>query len=168
MTVVSLICAASRNGIIGVDNQLPWRLPADLKRFKELTMNHSIVMGRKTFESIGKALPGRTNIVVTRQKDYRIEGCKVAHSLEEAFQLCAGEEEVFVIGGAAIYNQALKQANKIYLTQIHQDFEGDILLFPLDRPIWKETFRQDFEPDSENRFPYSFITFERAHVKDPV
>lgn len=168
MTVVSLICAASSNGVIGVDNRLPWRLPADLKRFKELTMNHPIVMGRKTFESIGKALPGRTNIVITRQPEFKACGATVVHSLEEALRLCEDQAEVFAIGGASIYQQALKFADRIYLTLIHQDFKGDTHLFEWEKAVWKETQRENHTPDGENLFPYSFVTFERVHVKDPV
>ncbi len=159
---ISLICAASQNGVIGKDNRLPWRLPADLKRFKQLTLNHPVIMGRKTYESIGKALPGRTNVIVTRQKDFKAQDCRVAHSLEEALRLCKGDEEVFVIGGASLYEEALKRASKIYLTRIHHDFEGDTTLFHMDMAVWKETQRQDFQPDRENPYPFSFITLERS------
>lgn len=158
---VSLICAASENGVIGQKNQLPWKLPADLARFKKLTLNHTVLMGRKTFQSIGKALPERRNVVITRQKEFQAPGCLVAGSVEEVLQLCQNQEEVFVIGGASIYEQALPHAHKIYLTRIHQSFPGDTFLFTIDPNIWKETSREDCEPDGQNPYPYSFLTYER-------
>ena len=164
--IISLICAASQNGVIGVDNRLPWRLPADLKRFKALTMGHHIVMGRKTHESIGRPLPGRTNIVVTRQQNYPAEGCLVASSLAKAIELGQADQEIFIIGGAIIYRQALEFADRIYLTVIHQDFAGDTFLFDIDEEVWQETAREDFEPDAQNRFPYSFVILERKPIVD--
>ena len=158
---VSLIVAASQNGVIGKNNRLPWKLPADLKRFKQLTMGHPVIMGRKTFESIGKPLPGRTNIVVTHQAGFQACGALAAHSLEEALRLCENTEEVSVIGGASIYEQALPLADRIYLTLIHQDFEGDTT-FRWDKYQWKELSRQDFQPDANNPYPYSFLTLERT------
>lgn len=154
---ISIIAAASQNGIIGANNKLPWRLPADLKRFKELTLGHPILMGRKTFESIGKPLPGRTNIVITRQKEFACCGAITASSLEEALRLCGEAEEVFAIGGATIYEQALPLADKIYLTVIHQDFEGDAR-FTFDKKSWREVSRQDFAPDAANPHSFSFLT----------
>jgi len=159
--IISLICAASQNNVIGVNNGLPWRLPADLKYFKRLTMNHHILMGRKTYESISKPLPGRTNIIITRQKDFQAGNCLVAHSIEKAIEFCQNDDEIFVIGGATIYQQALKLAHKIYLTVIYQDFEGDTFLFDIDKNIWIETSKEDFEPDEKNKFHYSFFTLER-------
>ena len=158
---ISLIVAVSRNGVIGNKNKLPWHLPADLKRFKQLTMGHPILMGRKTFESIGKPLPGRTNIVITHQPGFQACGALVAHSLEEALRLCEKEEQVFVIGGAEIFRQAIPLADRIYFTEIHQDFEGDTRMFDLDKSIWKETSRQEFPADTENRYPYSFTLLEK-------
>ena len=159
--IISLICAASQNGVIGIDNRLPWRLPADMKRFRRLTMGHHILMGRKTYESIGKPLSGRTNIIITRQPDYRVENCQVASSLEAAIALCQNEDEIFIGGGADIYQQALEVANRIYLTIIHADFEGDTFLFDIDKTVWHETSREDFEPDEKNSFHYSFLTLEK-------
>jgi len=158
---VSLICAASQNGVIGIENRLPWKLPADLKHFKALTLNHPVLMGRKTYESIGKALSGRTNVVITRQKDFKAPECLTASSIEKALELCKGNQEVFVIGGASVYQQALELADKVYLTLIHQNFEGDVFLFPLEKTFWKETAREDFKPDTQNPYPYSFLTFEK-------
>ena len=185
---LSLIVAVSQNGVIGADNKLPWRLPADLKRFKELTMGHPILMGRKTFESIGKPLPGRTNIVITRnvasfppsigvegrlqresdprfREDDKLKstfkpcGVLLASSFENALALCGDAEEAFVIGGATIYEQALPLADKIYLTLIHHNFEGDAR-FTFDKKSWRETSRQDFQSDATNPYSFSFLTFE--------
>ena len=120
--MISILCAASQNGVIGANNRLPWRLPADLKRFKALTLGHPVIMGRKTFESIARALPGRTNIVVTHRAGWHPPECLMAHSFEEALALCKEDPEVFVIGGANLYEQALPCATRIYLTRIHHDF----------------------------------------------
>lgn len=156
--MISLLVAASQNGIIGANNKLPWHLPADLKRFKQLTLGHPIIMGRKTFDSIGKPLPGRTNIVITRQKGTLCCGTTVANSLEEAMLLCENEKETFIIGGAEIFKQALPFTDRIYLTTIHKDFEGDTRLFDIDPAAWKETSREDAFSDP---LPHSFITLER-------
>ncbi|PIQ82953.1 MAG: dihydrofolate reductase [Candidatus Omnitrophica bacterium CG11_big_fil_rev_8_21_14_0_20_64_10] len=174
---ISLIVAASANGVIGAQNKLPWRLPADLAHFKQLTLGHPILMGRKTFESIGKPLPGRTNIVITRKRGLTPEevkgpgpgggergqatGALTAGSVERALELCAGAEEIFVIGGAELFRQTLDRADRIYLTRIHADFEGDTFLFEIPMEQWRETERQDLEPDDKNRYPYSFITLEK-------
>lgn len=159
---ISLICATSANNVIGVENKLPWKLPADLRHFKELTQNHTIIMGRKTYESVGKPLPNRENIIVTQQENYRPRGCQVVHSVEEALEKCreSGEREVFVIGGASIYRQALPQADRIYLTRIHKNFPGDTF-FQFNQADWKETSRQPFPADAANPYPYSFFTYER-------
>lgn len=156
--MISLIVAASRNGVIGANNKLPWKLPADLKRFKQLTMGHPILMGRKTFESIGKPLPGRTNIVITRQKGFKCCGTTVVHSVEEALLICENEKQTFVIGGAEIFKQALPFADRIYLTRIEKDFEGDIRLFEIDPAVWKETSREEFPADP---LPHTFLTYLR-------
>lgn len=158
---VSLICAVARNGVIGTDNHLPWRLPADLRRFKQLTMGHSIIMGRKTYESIGNALPERTNIVVSRQPGYRASGCQVAPSLEQALAMARGEEEIFVIGGATLYAQALPLADRIHLTRIDQEFTGDTRMPAIDRLAWQETAREDHPADGANPYAYSFVTLEK-------
>jgi len=157
--ILSLIVAASRNNVIGAGGKLPWHLSADLKHFKKLTLGHPVLMGRKTFESIGKPLPGRTNIVITRQKEYQACGATVVHSLEEALRVCEKEPEVFVIGGAEIYKEALPQADRIYLTRINQNFEGDTRL-DLNLSAWRETLRED---SLNNLLPYSFITYKRSN-----
>lgn len=159
--IVSLIVAASQNGVIGRDNRLPWRLPADLAYFKHLTMGYPVLMGRKTHQSIGKPLPGRTNIVVTGQPDYQAEGCLLTHSIEAALEFCRDETEIFVIGGATIYQQMLARAHKIYLTVIYHDFEGDTFLFAYDKSDWAEVSRADCEPDEKNKYAYSFLVLER-------
>jgi dihydrofolate reductase len=158
--MIALICAAAQNGVIGLDNQLPWHLPADLKRFKTLTMGHTILMGRKTFESIGRPLAGRTNIVITRQAAYQADGCLIAPSLAKAIELAQPDPEIFIIGGAAIYRQALPYANRIYLTLVHAEFTGDTFLFEIDPAMWREVSREDFDPDEKNDVPYSFLVLE--------
>ena len=127
-------------------------------------MGHHILMGRKTYQSIGRPLPGRTNVVITRQQDFQADGCLIVHSLEEAIELCRGDDEIFVIGGADIYQQTSPVADKIYLTIIHQDFEGDTSLFDLDPSVWQETSREDFEVDEKNKFRYSFLTLEKRGI----
>lgn len=158
---VSIIVAVSRNQVIGKDNQLIWKLSADLKRFKALTTGHTIIMGRKTFDSIGKPLPDRTSIVITRQKDYKIEGCIVVNSLEEALEKSADQQEVFIIGGGSIYAEALTKANKIFYTKVHKNFDGDTFFPVLDLKIWESIERRDCMPDEKNEFPYSFIEYKR-------
>jgi len=156
----SIIVAIAKNNAIGKDNKLLWYLPNDLKHFKEVTTGHTVIMGRKTFDSVGKPLPKRRNIVVTRQP-ITIEGCEVVDSIEAALALCAGEEEVFIVGGAEIYRQALHLTNRIYLTRVDQDFDGDTFFPEPDPKDWEEKEREDFEPDEKNKYRYSFITLER-------
>ena len=158
---ISIVVAISANNAIGKNNQLLWHLPADLKHFKNITSGHTIIMGRKTYDSIGKPLPNRRNIVITRQKDLTIEGIDVANSLEEALSLCNTKEEVFVIGGAEIYRQALPLCNKIYLTRVHQNFDADTFFPELDHYTWKEISKEDYLPDEKNKFAYTFSTLER-------
>ena len=159
---LSVIVAVSSNHVIGYKNQLPWRLPADLKYFKQVTMGHPIVMGRKTYESIGRPLPGRTNIIITRQENYEVQNCIVVHSFEEAMSLCREEDEVFIIGGAEIILQSIQLVDKIYLTRISGVFAGDTFFPEIDHTQWSEIQRQDFEPDEKNAWPYSFIIYERV------
>ncbi|MDM8159131.1 dihydrofolate reductase [Labilibaculum sp. K2S] len=158
---VSIIVAVSRNQVIGKDNQLIWKLSADLKRFKALTTGNTIIMGRKTFESIGKPLPNRTSVIITRQADYVAEGCIVVNSLEQALEKYSDQEEVFIIGGGTIYKEALAKANKIYYTKVHKDFEGDTFFPALDLKEWKSVSREDCFPDEKNEVPYSFIDYIR-------
>lgn len=164
---LSIIVAAARNGVIGSNNALPWHLPGDLRYFKRITMGKPVVMGRRTFESIGRLLPGRTNIVVTRQPDYAFEGLRVVASLEQALALAEdialidGVEELMVIGGAEIYRAALPLAARIYLTEVHADVEGDAFLPAIEWSEWREISRQQFAADDGNPYPYSFVVFER-------
>lgn len=159
---VSFIVAMAENRVIGRDNQLPWQLSADLKHFKALTMGKPVIMGRKTWESIGRPLPGRTNIVVTRDPRYTADGCVVVHSIDAALQACSGSEEVMVIGGAEFYRQVLPEASTLYLTLVHDEFEGDAFFPELDRREWREIEREDFESDDKNPHAYSFIRLERV------
>lgn len=158
---LSILAAVAKNKVIGKDNQLVWHLPADLKHFRELTTGETVVMGRKTFESIGKALPGRRNIVVTRHRDYQAPGCEVVHSLEEAAEAGEQDDNVFIIGGGEIYRQAMSIAGTLYITEIHQDFTGDTVFPGIDPEIWAETFREDHRADERNPYDYSFITYQR-------
>jgi dihydrofolate reductase len=158
---VSLIVAMARNRVIGVNNTLPWHLPADLKHFKALTMGHHIVMGRKTYESIGKPLPGRTSVVVTRNAGYVQPGVIVANSLEAAISACGVDEEIFVIGGAELYRQAIKFADRIYLTEIAADIPGDAHFTDLDSKSWQETGRASHSPDEKNLYSYHFVVYDR-------
>jgi dihydrofolate reductase len=157
---VSIIVAIAKNRAIGKDNKLLWYLPNDLKHFKDVTSGHTVIMGRKTFDSVGKPLPRRRNIVVTRQ-DISIEGCEVVKSIEAALALCAHEDEVFIVGGAEIYRQAIPLTNRIYLTIIDQEFDGDTFFPELEAGDWQETQRENLEPDDKNKYSYSFITLER-------
>jgi dihydrofolate reductase len=159
---ISIIVALAAKRVIGNQNRLPWHLPADLQHFKQVTMGKPIVMGRKTFESIGRPLPGRTNIVITRNENYSAEGCKVVHSMEAAMQAAAGSEEVMVIGGAEFYRQALPHAGTLYLTCVDGDFEGDAFFPELDDREWREVERTDFKPDEKNPHAYSFVRLERV------
>ncbi len=149
------------NRVIGINNTLPWHLPADFKHFKSVTMGKPILMGRKTFESIGRPLPGRTNIIITNNKLYSADGCYVANSIDEALAMTRDAEEVMVIGGASFYQQTLALAQRIYVTIIHHAFEGDAYFVTLDDTDWHEVERIDCDADDNNRFPYSFITLER-------
>ena len=158
---VSLIVAMAKNRVIGANNTLPWHLPADLKHFKTLTMGHHIVMGRKTYDSIGKPLPGRTSVVVTRNANYAPPGVVVVNSLESAISACADDEEIFVIGGAELYRQAIALADRIYLTEIDADIPGDAHFTELDRKLWQETGRVSHAPDEKNLYHYHFVVYDR-------
>jgi dihydrofolate reductase len=156
---LSAIVAMATNRCIGRDNTLPWRLPADLKRFKQLTMGHTLVMGRKTYESIGRPLPGRTTLVVTRQRDYAPEGVQVAHSLEQALEQARGDE-VFIAGGADLYRQAMEHVRRLYLTRIGRDYQGDTFFPELDLSGWR-LLAEEHHPATATEPPFSFLTYER-------
>lgn len=157
--MIQLIAAMAKNRVIGKDNQLPWRLPADLKRFKALTMGHTLVMGRKTFESIGRPLPGRTTIVVTRRTDFHPNGVRIAHSLADAL---AGSGQIFVVGGAEIYEQALALADRLELTVIDADYDGDAVFPEWDEGRFKLIAREAHAASAEFPHAYEFRTYEAA------
>lgn len=160
--ILCVIAAMARNRVIGIHNTLPWRLPEDLKHFKALTMGHHIVMGRKTYESIGKPLPGRTTVIVTRDPSYQVEGCVTATSINAAITACGDDAEIFFVGGAELYAQVLPRADRLYLTEIQADYEGDAWFPEFDRSTWKETDRQAHVNDSG--LAYHFVTYARAET----
>ena len=161
---ISIIVAKASNHVIGLNNEIPWHLSADLKKFKKITMGHPILMGRKTYESIGRPLPGRRNIIISRNVDYEQTGCLVFNQVEEAVNACQkqGEEELFVIGGASLYEEMLPKANRLYLTQIHKEFEGDTFFPYINEQDWKEVARENVDSDKTVDFKYSFLALERC------
>ncbi len=160
---LSIIVALGRNRAIGYQNTLPWRLPTDMQRFKQLTMGHHLLMGRKTFESIGRPLPGRTSIIITRQSDFQAAGCLLAHSLAEAIALAQarGEQEAFVIGGAEIYAQALSLADRMYLTLVEAEPEADAFFPAFAEKGWEASAEEGFAADEKNQYAMKFITLKR-------
>lgn len=159
---LSIIAAMARNRVIGRDNRLPWRLPADWRRFKQLTMGHHLIMGRKTFESIGRPLPGRISIVLSGQRSYAPPGVQVAASLEEALRLARGDDEVFVGGGAGVYRQTLLLADRMYLTLLPNDFEGDTYFPRYDESRWEVRRTEVHEPEKTDPERYTFLTLDRV------
>ena len=157
MTCLSLIVAMDENRLIGRNNELPWHMPADLAYFRRTTLGKPVIMGRKTFDSIGKPLPGRRNIVITRNPGFAAAGCETVDGIDAALALCAEDEEVMLIGGASLYAQALDRADRLYVTLIHHDFEGDTWFPEYDSTEWRVENREDFDPDHSNPYPYSFI-----------
>lgn len=158
---VSLIAALAENRVIGRDNALPWRLPADLKRFRRLTTGHPVILGRKNYESIGRPLPDRTNIVVTRKGGYLAPGCIVVDSLAAAYTAAGETSEIFIIGGAEIYALTLASADRLYLTQVHATVPGDTYFPAFDSRDWLEIERERHEADASHVYAYSFITYDR-------
>ena len=163
--IVSILVAVDENNAIGKDNQLLWHLPIDLKRFKQLTSRHTVIMGRKTFDSIGKLLPNRKNIVVTRQENLTIPGCQIAHSLAKGLDFCKNDQQVFIIGGAEIYRQAIALCDTIFLTRVYHTFEADTYFPVIDFTDWIETQREEHLSDQKHAFAFSFITYVRKHAK---
>ncbi|WLR52951.1 dihydrofolate reductase [Bacillus tianshenii] len=160
--MISFLVAMDKNRVIGKGNDLPWRLPEDLKYFKRVTMGRAIVMGRKTYESIGKPLPGRENIVITRNKDFQVEGVTVFHSVEEAVKEAKSrDEEVFFIGGGNIFEQTLKGADKLYITKIEESFDGDTFFPEIDPEEWKLVSQEKGLHDEKNPYEYYFQVYER-------
>lgn len=160
MTTLSLIAAMAKNRVIGRNNSLPWHLPEDLKYFKATTLGKPILMGRKTFESIGKPLPGRTSVVLTRNQGWSFDGCLAVPSLDAALAQLADREEILVIGGAELYQQTLARADRLYLTEIDADFEGDAWFPEFDRSLWQQISRQP-HPDNGRGFGFDFVVYQR-------
>jgi dihydrofolate reductase len=156
--MIKIIVATSKNKVIGNNNKLIWKLSSDLKRFKELTTGHPVVMGRKTYESIGRPLPNRRNIIITRNLEYRVDDCEIVSSLDEALLLT--KNDCFIIGGGEIYKQSLEVADKIYLTLVHEELEGDTT-FPELGKEWATIDTKYFESDDKNEYNYSFIEYDR-------
>lgn len=161
--ILSIIVAAAENNVIGNNNALIWHISADLKRFKQLTTGHTVVMGRKTFESIGRALPNRRNIVISRNPDFRAAGCEMAGSIEQALELVKNEDEVFIIGGGTIYRDLWEKADRLYITLVHTVTEGDTYIPSVDATQWEEIRRQDFSASENDDFDYSFIDYQRRN-----
>jgi dihydrofolate reductase len=166
--VIKILVACDENRVIGKDNQLIWHLPADLKRFKSLTTGHVILMGRKTYESIGKPLPNRTTIVITRQADFQAEGTIIAHSVDEAILKAKSlsREDIFIVGGAEIYTVSMALADQILLTQLHDIFEGDAFFPEISPETWEIVDRERGLTDEKNPFQYSFITYQKKDGKE--
>jgi dihydrofolate reductase len=160
---LSLIVAMSRNRVIGANGKIPWHLPGELRLFKDLTMGHHIIMGRKTWESIGRLLPGRTTVIVTRQGGYGVPGAIVAHSLQEAIAACRGDAEIFVIGGADIFREALPLADRVYLTTVDIELAGDTFMPSFEGADWRVKSSRSFPADERNRRAYTLAVHERVH-----
>jgi dihydrofolate reductase len=159
---ICLIAALAANRVIGKNNALPWHLPADLKRFKALTMGHPVVMGRKTYESIGRPLPGRRNLVITRNHDYSAPGCEVVHSLDEALAACRSAGEIFIIGGAELFRESLPRAHCLEFTEIRAAIEGDVTFPEFSMSEWHETGREIHTGEAGIPFRYDFARYERV------
>jgi dihydrofolate reductase len=157
--IVSLVAAAGNNNVIGGNNKLLWKMPDDMKFFMNLTTGHTVIMGRKTYESFGRPLKNRRNIIVTRNENFTAEGCEVVHSLNEALALTTKDKEVFIIGGAEIYNQAMPVANKIYFTRIYGDFEGDSYFPYINDKEWVLTSVNEYPADAKNPYPFAFLEY---------
>jgi dihydrofolate reductase len=161
MNRIALIVAMAKNRTIGINNGLPWSCPDDLRHFKALTMGHHMIMGRKTYESIGKALPGRTTVVVTRDKNLTIDGCIIAHSLQEAINVCAGDKAIFIVGGAEIYAQSLALVDTMYITEIQQVIKGDASFPEFNHSQWQEVSRVVRSQEIPQHMEYHFVTYQR-------
>lgn len=162
---VSLIVAMSENAVIGREGDLPWHLSSDLRRFKRLTMGHHIVMGRKTFESIGRLLPGRSTVIVTRNPGFLVEGAKIAASVEQAIQMSQADDEVFITGGAEIYRHSMQLVDRLLITRVDADVEGDALFPDYDSSQWRLTHRESFPADKKNDYPHTFEIYERTNSR---
>lgn len=163
--IISFVVAMDRNRLIGAQGDLPWRLPDDMKHFRKVTMGKPVLMGRVTYESIPerfRPLPGRTNIILTRQETYEAEGCIIVHSMDEALEAADGKPELMVIGGAQIFAQLLPQADRLYLTQIHGEFTGDVYFPALDMDEWQEVSRREHQQDDKHAVPFTILVLERV------
>lgn len=159
---LAIIVATDQQNLIGKDNDLPWKISADLQYFRRVTMGKPLIMGRNTHESIGRALPGRKNIVITSDLRYQAEGCCVVHSIDQAMSECDDAKEVMVMGGASLYKQLLPQADRLYLTQVHASLEGDTWFPDWQQSDWQELSRENYPADEKNEYAYSFIVYERV------
>ena len=164
--MITIIAAIGKNNELGKDNDLIWHLPADLKRFKKVTTGHTIIMGRNTFESIGKPLPNRRSVIITRNKEYQQAGCTIVHSLEDAIQLVKEEERAFIIGGAQIYKEAMEKeiVDQLDITLVHQNFEADVYFPEIDTKKWQSMSKEDFSSDEKNSFGYSFLSYSKTTI----
>ncbi len=160
--MISIIVATDKNGAIGKDNALLWHLPNDLKRFKAITSGHPVIMGRKTYESIGKPLPNRRNVIISNNKNYKIDGCEVVHSLKEAMELCK-DTNVFIIGGGTIYKEAMHIADKLYLTLVDVELEADTHLENFDLNNWMVEHSEEYPSDEKHKYGYRFIDYRRRY-----
>lgn len=158
---LAIIVATDQQGLIGENNDLPWRLSADLQYFRRVTMAKPLIMGRNTHESIGRALPGRKNIIVTKNKSFHADGCTVVNSIDDALLACEDVDEVMVMGGASLYEQLLPIADKLYLTQVHASLTGDTWFPAWSKDEWSEISREDYQADEKNEYDYSFIVYEK-------
>jgi dihydrofolate reductase len=159
--MTTIIAAIANNNALGKDNDLIWNIPADLIRFRKTTTGHHIIMGRKTFESIGKALPNRTTVIITRNVEYKVEGCITVNSIEAALEIAKFDENPFIIGGAQIYKEAIALVDQLDITEVHHEFEADVFFPEIDLTLWKETKRAHFEAEDTNGYDYSFVSYIR-------
>ncbi len=157
--MITIIAAIANNNALGKDNDLIWHLPADLIRFRKTTTGHHIIMGRNTYESIGKPLPNRTTVIITRNKNYKAEGCIVVNSIKEALNIAKNDESPFIIGGAQIYKEAIELVDKLDITEVHHKFDADVFFPEIDKEKWLETSRQRFSKDEKNIYEYSFVQY---------
>lgn len=164
---LALIAAVAANGVIGRAGDLPWHMPADLKHFKALTLGHHLIMGHRTFASLGKPLPGRTSVVLSRGRPELPAGVLLAASLDEAIALCTGDDLVFIAGGAAVFAEGLERADRIYLTRLHADFPGDVFFPAFDESAWEVVERENHDADARHACAYSFLTYRRLSPPAP-
>ncbi|EAQ40751.1 dihydrofolate reductase [Polaribacter sp. MED152] len=161
--MITIIAAIAKNNALGKNNDLIWHLPADLKRFKKVTTGHHILMGRNTFESIGRPLPNRITIIITKNEEYVQEGCLIANSVEQALEMAHDDDQIFIIGGAQVYEYAMKHdfADALDITLVHHEFEADVYFPEIDPTVWRRVEREDFIADEKNKFDYSFIRYKK-------